>query len=184
MVSITQGRKRECKNAIGGIKNAFLAPYKRFLRSEVEYDGVTINSMPVTTFYKFELVSGNSFEQQQNENEGGKYYDTNISLTFNKLSVFDNINFQKLLNKDYFLVVEDNNGNFFLLGFRNGIVGQTLTSKTNPPQYTIDFVAMEENIAPFVTGIMGTDIIIFDGIDYIFQDDNNYYFQDGNNYIF
>lgn len=184
MVSITQSRNRRCKNTLGGIKSAYLAPYFKIPRSEVEYDGVTITEFPETVFYEFELTGGNTYEQTQTENDGGKFFDIGLTLTFNKLSIFDNINLQKLLKKDYFIVVEDNNGNFFLLGFRNGLTADSLISGTNPSQYTLDWSGQEEEIAPIVTGIMGTGIIIFDGIDYIFQNDDNYYFQDGNNYIF
>ena len=182
MAFITQGRVRGCKNTIGGIKSIYLAPYFKVLRSEVIYDGVTITQFPETVFYKFEIAPSDAFTQTQTESEGGKYYEVSLSVNFNKISLFDNNNLQKLLRKDYFLIVEDNNFNFFLLGFRNGITAESLRVKTT--QYTIDFTGQEENIAPFVTGIMGTDIIIFDGDNKVFQDGNNFIFEDNNNYIF
>jgi hypothetical protein len=181
MVSITH-RKRHCKNLIGGVKSAYLSPYQKLLRSEIEYDGVSLTEFPETLFYKFEMAGGTVFEQQQTDSEGGKYFNVNLTLTFNKITIFDNNNFQKLLKKDYFMVIEDYNGNFFLLGFKNGITGERIETSTT--QYTIDFTAMEEEFAPYVNDIMGTDIIVFDYTDYIFQNDDNYYFQDDSNYIF
>jgi len=96
-----------------------VAPYKKVLRSEIVYDGIELTEFPQTFIYKFELLEG-GFEQSQQNSDGGKYYDQSITLKFNKITVFDNINFQRLLKKDYFLVLEDRNGNFFLMGFRNG----------------------------------------------------------------
>lgn len=182
MVSITQGRRLHCKRQLGGIKSAYLSPYKKLLRSDIAYDKVSITEFPGTYFFKFDLVSGNAFEQVQTDSEGGKYFDVNITLTFNKITTFDNNNFQKLLKKDYFMIVEDYNGNFFLLGFRNGLTAERLDASTT--QYNISFTGQEEEYAPFMNDVMGSDIIIVDLIDYIFQNDDNYYFQDDNNYIF
>lgn len=182
MEAITQGRRIHCKRQLGGIKAAYLSPYKKVLRSEITYDKVSLTEFPETLFYKFDLVTGNAFEQNQTDSEGGKYFDVNLTLTFNKITTFDNNNFQKLLKKDYFMVIEDNNGNFFLLGFRNGLTAERLEASTT--QYTISFIGQEEEYAPFVNDIMGTDIIVVEFTDYIFQNDDNYYFQDDNNYIF
>lgn len=182
MVDITSGRKRFCKSTIGGVKAAFLAPYRKVARSEIIYDRVSLFQFPETIIYKFDLITGTAFVQNQNEDEGGKYFDISLTLTFNKITVFDNMQFQKLLRKDYFIIIEDFNGNYFLLGFRNGLTAESL--KTSTTQYTIDFSGQEVEFAPFVNEIMGTDFIIFDGDNYIFQDDTNYIFQDDTNYLF
>jgi len=181
LVFINQNRATKCKNSLGGVKNAYLAPYKKVLRSEIIYDGVELTEFPQTFIYKFELIDG-GFEQSQKDSDGGKYYDQNITLKFNKITVFDNINFQRLLKKDYFLVLEDRNGNFFLMGFRNGATcGKLDVSLTG---YTMSFEAKEEEIAPFCNELINGDLIIFDGENYIFENDDNYIFQDDNDYFF
>ncbi len=182
MVSVTANRKVHCKNTTGGIKAVFMAPYKKLQRSMIIYDGVSLLQFPETFFYRFDLVHGTSFLQQQNHDEGGKYFDVSLTLTFNRITAFDNLQFQKLLNKDYFLVVLDSNGNYFLLGFRNGVTAGSI--KTSSTQYTIDFTGQEEELAPFVNDIMGTGIINVEGVNYIFQDDRDLIFQDDKNYIF
>jgi hypothetical protein len=182
MASITLSRRKPCKNTLGGVKSVYLAPWYKIPFSELEYDGVVITEMPVLDVYRFESVVGTDFTQDMQENEGGKYHDINLTLTFNKISIFDNLNFQNLLKKDYFVIVEDWNGNFLMSGFENGLTAESLQATTT--QYTITFTGQEEKTAPIVTGIFGTDIIVVDFIDYIFQNDDNYYFQDDNNYIF
>lgn len=180
---ITKGRGRECKNTIGGVKAAYLAPWKKVQRSQITYDGVTLTSFPQTFIYKFELVAGDVFVQNMSDAEGGKFFTQNISLTFNKLSAFDNLQFQKLLQKDYFIVIEDKNSNFFLLGFRNGLIADKLDSSTEQ-KYTISFEGQEEEIAPFCEQLIDTDLIIVDYINKVFQNDDNFIFQNDYNYIF
>lgn len=180
---ITQGRTRLCKNTIGGIKNAYLAPYRKVPRSQIVYDGVNLTTFPQTFIYKFELISSDVFQQDGNEEGGGKYYNQSLELTFNKISAFDNLQFQKLLRKDYWIVIEDKNANFFLLGFKNGVLCEKLEKSTSQ-QYKLSFSGMEEDFAPFCETLIGTDLIIFDGNQKMFQDDNNFIFQDDNNYIF
>lgn len=182
MVSITQNRPRYCKATAGGIKSLFVAPWRKVSRSEYQYDGASLTEFPETFIYRFELTGPTEFVQDMQQDDGGKYYDVGLTAVFNKITVFDNLNFQKMLRKDYFLIVEDNNGNFFLLGFRNGVSADSLTTSTT--QYTIEFSGMEEEAAPFVTDLIGTNFLIEERRNYIFQDGDNYIFQDDYNYIF
>ena len=183
VLEITKGRLKKCKDSIGGIKNIYLAPFINYSLSQIVYDGVSLTSFPQTFIYKFELISADVFQQQGNENDGGKYYDQTLELTFIKLSAFDNLQFQKLLRKDYFIVVEDRNGNFFLGGFRNGMIAEKLESGVNQ-QYKITFNGQETDFAPFCETLIGTDLIIFEGYQKIFQSDEGFVFQNDINYIF
>jgi len=180
MAFIDSNRYVKCKNAIGGVKNAYLAPYKKVLRSEIVYDGTELTQFPQTFIYKFELIDG-GFEQSHQDSDGGKFYNQSITLKFNKITVFDNINFQKLLRKDYFLVIEDRNGNFFLMGFRNGATCGKLD--VNQTSYTLSFEAKEEEFAPFCSDIIGEDLIVIDYENYIFENEDNYIFENDENYI-
>ncbi len=182
-LEINGGRLKVCKDTIGGLKNVYLAPYKKVFRNEVVYDGVNLTEFPQTFVYKFELVSTDVFQQDGTEDEGGKFYDQTLEITFNKITAFDNLQFQKLLKKDYFIVVEDKNENFFLMGFRNGLFAEKL-EKSTTQQYKITFKGTEEDLAPFCEQIMNTSIIIVDGYNKIFQDDTNFIFQNDFNYIF
>lgn len=182
MELLSANRKRKCKNSLGGLKNVYLAPYRKVSRSEIVYDGTSLTEFPETYMYKFELMPGHVFEQTQSENEGGKYYDVQLTINFNKITLFDNLQFQKMLLKDYFVVIEDNNGDYYLLGFRNGATADSL--KKTITQYTIEFTGQEEEYAPLVNDIIGIDLIIADGENYIFQDDTDFIFQDDTNYIF
>jgi len=180
---ITQNRLKKCKDTIGGIKNVYFAPFVNYSASQIVYDGVNLTTFPQTFVYKFELVSADVFQQQGNENDGGKYYDQSLELTFIKISAFDNLQFQRLLKKDYFVVVEDRNGNFFLGGFRNGMIAEKLDKGTDQ-QYKITFNGMETDFAPFCETLMGGSIVIVEGFQKVFQSGENFVFQNDDKYIF
>lgn len=180
---IIQGREIQCKTQIGGIKNAYIASYIPVTRSSITYDGISLTTFPQTFVFKFELLSGEVFQQQMNDGDGGKYYDINITLNFFKISAFDNLQFQRLLKKDWFLVIQDNNNNYFLLGFRNGLICEKLDSETNQ-KYSLTFTGQEEELAPFCDDLINTDLIIVDFYNKIFQEGSNFIFQDGSNNIF
>lgn len=180
---IQYGRAKQCKNLLGGLKAVFLAPYRKVHRSEYVYDGASLLEFPETFIYQFDLVGNQSFTQDNQRTDGGKYFDIKLSVTFNKITVFDNLQFQKLLRKDYFVIAQDRNDNYFLLGFQYGLTAESL--KTTTTQYTIEFAGEELVIAPFVTDLIGVNFLIDDGRrNYIFQDGDNNIFQDDYNYIF
>ena len=180
---ITQGRSRQYKKQIGGIKNAYIASYLPFSRSEITYDGVSLTQFPQTFVFKFDLVSGEAFQPQMTDGDGGKYYDINLTLNFNKITAFDNLQFQRLLKKDWYIVIQDNNNNYFLLGFRNGITAEKLDTSTEG-QYKLSLTGQEEEIAPFCDEIINTDLIIVDFYNKVFQNEDNFIFQDESNNIF
>jgi len=183
MADITNGRAKKCKNSIGGLKAIYLAPFKKVLRSEIVYNKVELTVFPQTFIYKFALNAEPSYVQSQKDGEGGKSFDVSLSFTFNKLSKFDNMNFQKMLQKDYFIVLEDRNDNFFLSGFRNGLSADKLDS-TTAGNYNISFSGQEEEVAPFCNELINVSLIVVDVENYIFQNDDNNIFQNDNNYIF
>jgi len=178
------GRKRKCKDSAGGVKNIYISVFRPILRNEVDIDCGVITKFPPLTFFKWEGLTGVVYNQQQQENEGGKFYPQRISFQFNGLSGFDNLYFQRLFKKDVFLIVEDNNGHFWLLGFRNGLECVKLTSHTDN-YYTADFEGLESGLSPNVDEVMGGDFTVIDE-DYfkIFQDEIYVTFQDDIDYLF
>jgi len=181
-VIVTQGRKKKCKDTIGGIRSFYLATFVKAARSQINYDGASVTEYPQTFVYKFDVAGQSSFIQNPSENEGGKFYNQSLSVTFLKISAYDNLNFSKFLNKEYLCVVEDRNGNFFLLGFKNGVICEKLELSTDG-LYTMTFEGQEENLAPFCELLVNDSIIVIDDINYVFQNNDNFIFQNNDNYI-
>lgn len=179
---ITSGRIRQCKQQLGGLKSCYIASFVNVSRTQITYDGVSLTQFPQTFIYKFDLVAADVFEQSMSTDDGGKFYEQNISITFNKISAFDNLQFQKLLKRDWFIVVQDRNNNYFLMGFRNGVSSDKIDVGTNQ-QYKISFTGQEEESAPFCDELINNDLIIVDFYNNIFQNEDNFIFQNGDNYI-
>jgi hypothetical protein len=182
---LTRGRKKHCKNTIGGVKALYIASYKKVNRSEILYDGVEISEFPKTFIYKFEAKKGSIFSQTQKDSDGGKSFIQKISISFNGISAFDNSLFKKMLLQDYFIVVEDYLKNFFLAGFRNGLACEKIDLSTNDI-YNISFSGEEIEFAPFCSGIIGSDLIVVDFFDYYFENKtDNFFLEDKTkNFIF
>jgi hypothetical protein len=181
-VEVSAGRKKQCKNIVGGIRAIYLASFIKAKRSEIVYDKVSLTQFPQTFFYKFQSEVNSSFSQNQKENEGGKFYEQSLSLTFNKVTAFDNLNFSKFLNKEYLCVVQDRNDNYFMAGFRNGLICEKLDINNNT--YTMNFEGMETELAPFCDALIGSSIVELENANRVFQNNDNYIFQDNENYKF
>ena len=174
--NINNGRLKKCKNTFGGVKSVFIAPFKKLLRSDYTVSGVEITAFPVTFIYEFVTTGGVGFTQSENNNDGGKFQDISLTLNFHSVNAFDNSRFQKMLNRDYFMVILDNNGNYFLAGLRNGLSCDSLKMGSNNI-YNISFTGQEIDKAFFCNGIMNSSLVIVDVIDYILQNNDNYVLQ-------
>lgn len=180
--NIETGRLKNCKGSLGGIKSVYIAPYKKVLRSEIITDGVTITGFPVTFIYEFVLLGDLAFNQNESKNDGGKYQEISLSLNFKDVNAFDNSRFQKMLNRDYFVVILDRNGNYFLSGLQNGLTCETLKAGADNI-YSLTFAGQELERAQFCEDLIGTSLIPVTSINYIFENNDNHIFENNDNQI-
>ena len=80
MVLINSGRSRICKDSVGGINKIYLFSHINYSRSQIVLNNNVLTSYPATTIYEFEVENEPIVSQKQNENEGGKYFDLDISF--------------------------------------------------------------------------------------------------------
>jgi hypothetical protein len=73
--------------------------------------------------FKYDLKGNSSFEQTINSSRenGTTFFEQTINLTLKKLSVVDHKQIKLLSYGRPQVIVEDNNGNFFYAGLRNGM---------------------------------------------------------------
>ena len=180
---IDKGREKKCKDTIGGVKSVFIAPYKKVLRNQIVFNGVEIIGFPVTFIYEFVVLGDINFTQNENENEGGKFQEISLSLNFKGVNAFDNLRFQKMLNRDYFIVILDRNGNYFLAGLTNGLNCDSLKAGANDI-YSVSFSGQELEKAPFCNTLIGSELLPVNEINFIFQNNNDKFFENNNNQIF
>jgi len=180
MVLQINGRDKVLKDSITGVKRVYIAPYTKLLRSQYTYNGVRLTNFPLTDFYRFDFNTQASFTQSLEIKEGNTFYNQSLSLTFNKASEYDNLNFQKLVRTDFRIVLEMKNGDFLLMGFLNGVTADKLETSESR-QYQISFKGIEEDLTPYVNTLIGTKIITLNPFNLIFQNGNRQIFQNNTN---
>jgi len=167
--------RRKCKDSIGGLSKLWVFPYVKYNRSEIVTDGKKLITFPLTNIYEMNPLTF-SVSDKQNNSDGGKFYDQN--LTFSRQG-FD-FELQKLLKKDYRAIVQDNNGNYLIYGLFLGlectkIDSVTGASKQDVNGMTFSFDGKEELGAYFIDDLNDTGFI-FEG--FILQEDGFYLLQE------
>jgi hypothetical protein len=158
---LTKGRALPCRESVGGIKAVYFVDFGGLgdvtLTSNTDD---TISNMDGTfDAYKYELKGTSSVEQTINASRenGTVFFDQAVSLTLPQLSKEDNNELKLLAYGRPHIVVEDYNGNAYLVGRENGadVTGGTIASGAamgDMSGYTLTFNAMERTAANFIAG--------------------------------
>lgn len=167
---ISLGRAEQCKNSIGGLKAAYFinwgdATTVTYSATAGQEDVITaLGGTP--TGYKYELKGTSTFEQTvtSSRENGTTFVDQKLSLSIKKLSIADHKQLKLLSYGRPQIIVEDNNGNYFLAGLTKGmdLVTATISSgaaMADMSGYKMEFQGMEPVPANFVTGPLTTAIL-------------------------
>ena len=165
---LTKGRALPCRESVGGIKAVYFVDFGDLGTISVTADEVT--DMDGTfSAYKYELKGSSSVEQTINASRenGTVFFDQVVNLTLPQLSKEDNNELKLMAYGRPHIVVEDYNGNAYLVGRENGadVTGGTIVSGAamgDLSGYTLSFSAMERTAANFIDGAIAGDP--FDGM--------------------
>lgn len=151
-MEIVSGYNRKCKNNIGGVKSVWLVTWKPYNRSQIVTNNNKLISFPESIAYKFESVTNVTAEEKINENDGGKYYEQNLSMSFKSNLSRD---FDKLLNKDFRVLILDNNGYYRIFGLYKGLECKKIDFKSGGAKselngYSFSLEGIEEKESFFV----------------------------------
>lgn len=162
---LTKGRVEPCKDVVGGLKAVYFVDFGDLgAISENDDDAVAgnnnITDMGGTfTAYKYDLKGNSSFEQTINASRenGTVFFEQTLNLTLKKLSAADHKEIKLLSYGRPHVVVEDYNGNAFLMGKEHGaeVTGGTIVTGAamgDLSGYTLTFSAMEKLPAQFLDG--------------------------------
>ncbi len=127
--------------------------------------GNLLVSYPTTVIYEFDFVGNPNIDISQDENDGGKFYNNNI--TFDLVGLKDAVEIQKLAKKDYIIIFEDENGNNRILGLKNGLVLDSLTSTTGASKsdlsgFNLSFKGQEEEEPYFINNLTDVGFVLPD----------------------
>lgn len=156
---LTKGRALPCRDSVGGLKAVYFVDFGGLgtvtvsATDEVTDMGGTFNA------YKYVLKGTSSVEQTINASRenGTVFFDQAVSLTLPQLSKEDNNEIKLLAYGRPHIVVEDYNGNAYLVGREHGadVTGGTIASGAamgDMSGYTLTFNAMELTAANFIAG--------------------------------
>jgi hypothetical protein len=164
--SLTSGRKVPCKSAVGGIKNILFTDYGTLGNTTIVAGEIT-NFSNNPDWFKFEVKGASSLETAINSSRenGTTFYESTVtmSLTFQDKATQEQL--KLIAHARPHVIVEDYNGNFFLVGLEHGaeVTGGSITTgaamgdlsgysltivaqETAPPYFVdSDAVSVEEN---------------------------------------
>ena len=168
---ITSGRTVLCKDSIGGIKTLYLTTDDL---GAITYDIsdtdsiTTFGAVTAPEFFQFDLRGAtNSLNQTINvsEDNGTTLFDQVVACTFPKMTKEMNKQLKLMCYASPTVVVEDFNGNQFIVGLENqcSVNGGTIVTgaaKADLSGYTVTLQGMEKVPANFlidgITGCGGT----------------------------
>ena len=161
---LTRGRKEPCKDVVGGIKAVYFIDYGDITIAYDTTDTDVIDDLGAVTAYKYELKGNSSFEQAitSSRENGTTFFEQTLNLTLKKLSKEDNKELKLLAFGRPHVIVEDYNGNAFVMGAEHGaeVTGGTISTGAamgDLSGYTLTLAASELQPANFLEGATSAD---------------------------
>jgi len=177
--TLNTGRIEPCKDSVGGLKNVYFIDYGTL--GAADYNSVntdTIDSFagPSTgtlTAYKYELKGTSSFETTitSSRENGTTFYEQALNLTFKKLDKETHNEIALLAVARPHTIVEDNNGNLFVMGLAHGadVNGGTVVTGAAMGDlngYNLTLTGTEKspaNFMAFSSMVTASDIVVVPG---------------------
>lgn len=160
--AVSNGRALPCKSGVGGLKSIYFGPYSDTTAALTDSSG-TITLTDTETFYKYEIKGNSSLETAINSSRenGTTFYETTLNLTFTFLDVATQEQIKLLAHGRPQIVVEDYNGNGFLVGKDHGaeVTGGTVVTGAamgDLSGFTLTLTA-QETAPPFFVASLPTD---------------------------
>ena len=161
--TLTLGRKEPCKDSVGGIKSVSFINFG----TTITYDSTDVDVVDdiqlvdggAVTAFKYEVKGNSSFEQTitSSRENGTTFFEQTLNLTLHKLTVQDHKELKLLSFGRPHVVVQDYNGNAFLMGAEHGadVSGGTIVTGAamgDLSGYTLTLTGMEQLPANFLEG--------------------------------
>lgn len=162
--NIDTGRTLPCRDSVGGLKNVYFINYDAaaslpLVTTAGNEDTVAFDGVWDATNYQYALKGTSSLTTniQASRENGTVAFEQVLELTLPKLSKEDNYQVKLLAWGRPRIVVEDYNGNYFLVGREHGadVTGGTIVTGAamgDLSGYTLSFTAMELTPANLCTG--------------------------------
>ena len=161
---IAKGRLEPCKDVVGGLKSLYFVNYGDIasvakLTTEGNEDVIdTVTPLGATAdAYRYDIKGASSFTQniQSSRDTGTTAFEQVVEVTLKKLTIADHKELKILAFGRPHVIIEDNNGNYFLAGLEHGadVTGGTIvtgTAMSDLSGYTLTLTGMEKAPANFL----------------------------------
>lgn len=182
---IGAGRLNGCLDSLGGLKNIYLFTYVHYRKFQIQVDNNVLVSYPDTTIYKYELrADANTFSTDLDTNSDGISYTQNANFQVIGLKK-DRVEINELLNKRIGCIVENRQGQFFIMGLYNGVIVKSVKATSGDGRssfkgYTITLQAKELNAPFFINDLENVGFEISQPVtdDFILRENGSYLLQE------
>ena len=156
---LLSGRVEPCKDSVGGLKNLYFVNYGDL--GAITYDVTNSDVIDAVAgtpdAYKYEIKGASSFTQniQSSRDTGTTAFEQVVEVTLKKLTIADHKELKILAFGRPHVIIEDNNGNYFLAGLEHGcdVTGGTIvtgSAMSDLSGYTLTLTGMERTPANFL----------------------------------
>tara|TARA_R110001606_G_scaffold5747_1_gene26104 strand:- start:48 stop:578 length:531 start_codon:yes stop_codon:yes gene_type:complete len=163
--NLSLGRLKPCKDSVGGLKAVYFINYGEL--GPITFDSSdtdVIDSIGTgVSCYKYDVHFSSSLTQniQASMENGTVAFEQVVELSMPRLSKEDNKEIKLISYGHPHIVVEDQNGSFFLAGTVNGmeVTGGTIVTGTamgDMSGYTLTLTGMERTPANFLAADLAT----------------------------
>ena len=152
----TAGFLVDCKSTIGGIKSFWIGPYATISNAAtIDPTTAQITALPAASWETFNMKqhTGNFVEAATISKENNTiFYTQTLTAQFTKLTAARRLQLDTFSRGRHVIIVQDNNDNYWLLGYKDGIEvatesTETGTGKTDFNGYKLTFTAEEAHKA-------------------------------------
>ena len=179
--TLTQGRREPCKSAVGGINAVYFVDYGNLGTVTQSNDEITDVSGTFNA-YRYFVKGNSSFEQAitSSRENGTTFFEQTLNLTLKRLRKEDHKEIKLISYARPHIVIEDFNGNAFLMGLEHGcdVTGGSITTGAGMADlsgYTLTLTAQELLPANFLeaptssnpfAGCTSATVTVTDGTDF------------------
>lgn len=152
--NLALGFLRDCSDSIGGIEEILISERGNFTFVEANHEVSAITQTVATNFYKYELkkeVGNFASTMTIDPANGTRFADSLLAFSINKMSAAKSNELKLMVLGQIGIIVKDNNGDYWGLGFQNYAEGQSLVANTGTAfgdrsGYDIEIMAKEPEI--------------------------------------
>ena len=160
--SLSAGRLEVCKDTVGGLAAVYFINFEDATFS-IDVNGTASVNETTPSAYKYDLRGVSTFEQnlQTSRENGTTFVEQTLTVSLKKQDSTTNKEVKLLAYGRPRVLIEDNNGNVFVMGHEYGAELTTAATSSGAAMadksgYEMSFVASEKVLAPFTEEALAT----------------------------